>query len=233
MSKFNGNFIGHDTNVSLKFSGSDNEDRFKENLRTQPDDWYYRFNEITYDYNAYGHRCKNIEDIDLDNYILFSGCSHTQGVGLELEKTFPYLVADSLGIDYYNLALGGSGIDVMTYNLIAWFNNIKKLPKAVIIVWTYEPRFSLVDDNDNLTFWLPSCPNGDVKKFMALGSNIGYFKTKKELSMRMVRSCYSETTLVELEPNAFIHYDMARDLGHHGIISQQLIAKKITRLLNK
>jgi DNA polymerase III alpha subunit len=60
--------------------------------------------------------CKSInikiEDIDLNNYILFIGCSHTEGIGLELQTTYPYLVSEELKCDYYNLGLGGTGIDV-------------------------------------------------------------------------------------------------------------------------
>ena len=53
------------------------------------------------------------QEIILNNYILFTGCSHTKGVGLALEDTYPYLLAQKLNCDYYNLALGGTGQDVM------------------------------------------------------------------------------------------------------------------------
>ena len=44
-------------------------------------------------------------DDDQDNYILFIGCSHTMGVGLELEKTYPHILSEKLKMDYYNLAV--------------------------------------------------------------------------------------------------------------------------------
>ena len=73
MMQFNENFIGYQPNVTVKFSGGDQELFYEQNLIDQPDDWYYRSTDITYEYNSLGHRCKNIEDIDLDNYLLFSG----------------------------------------------------------------------------------------------------------------------------------------------------------------
>ena len=38
------------------FSGTDSEQLFKENLLTQPDDWYYRTHSIEYNLNKYGYR---------------------------------------------------------------------------------------------------------------------------------------------------------------------------------
>ena len=84
--KFNKNFIGNNMpNKTVNFLGfTDSEERYLESIKTQPNDWYYKDRSFTYSYNEYGHRSKNISDIDLDNYILFTGCSHTEGVGLEL-----------------------------------------------------------------------------------------------------------------------------------------------------
>lgn len=227
---FNSNFIGYNANTLTMFSGSDHKERFEQNLKTQPEDWYYRNVSIQYDYNEYGHRCKNISEIDLDNYILFSGCSYTEGIGLELEKTFPYLAANELGVDYYNLALGGSGIDAMTYNLIAWINTVKKPPKAVVIVWTYEPRFLLIE-NDKVMFNLASSPNDSITRFMALGGKIGYFSSKKELSRKMIELCYSDSTIVQMNADDIQEFDLARDLGHVGNMSHAIMAKKILNYL--
>ena len=104
MTKLYEYLIGNEfSNTTLAYRGLDSEENLHINLASQPNDWYYRNKTITYQYNEYGHRCKSIHDIDLDNYILFAGCSHTEGVGLELETTFPYLVSNQLGNDYYNM----------------------------------------------------------------------------------------------------------------------------------
>ena len=80
---------------------NDTPENLKKNLSKQPADWYYQDKEIYYKWNSTGHRCKEISDIDLSNYILTIGCSHTVGVGLELEKSYPYVLLD-LG---YNIDL--------------------------------------------------------------------------------------------------------------------------------
>jgi hypothetical protein len=168
-----------------------------------------------------------VSEIDLDNYILFCGCSYTEGTGLELEKTFPYLVSNTLGMDYYNLSLGGSGIDAMTYNLVAWSNIVKKPPKAVIIVWTYETRFLSIHDDDNVALHQVAGPYTDSSRFMALGQQTGYFSSKKELSKRMTGLCYPDSTIVTMDVRDHQKFDLARDLMHLGDMSNKFIAKKI------
>ena len=230
MIRFNENFIGCDPNVTVEFAGGDQSFMYEKNLAEQPDDWYYRFNKITYQYNSLGHRCKNIEDIDLDNYLLFTGCSHAEGVGLELEKTFPYIISEQLGMDYYNLALGGSGIDIMTYNLMMWLNTVKKLPKALIVLWPSNTRFAL-NDGEEVSLVNVSSDNEDHLRFLALGTDIGYFDSVRSVSERLINTCFNDTTVLNTELWALERFDLARDLAHAGIISNAYLAKKLIRQL--
>ena len=125
--KLYNDFLGSDvSNVAYKFVGGDSNAQFNKNSAAQPSDWYYHNKTLTYSFNNQGHRSKNFENIDQDNYILVTGCSHTMGVGLELEKTYPYIVSKELGVDYYNLAVPATGIDVVEYNLLTWFFTINK-----------------------------------------------------------------------------------------------------------
>jgi hypothetical protein len=226
---FNSNFIGYQPNTRLMFSGSDDKQQYQQNLKKQPSNWYYRDIEISYDYNSLGQRSKNIEEIDLDNYLLFSGCSYVEGIGLELEKTFPYVVSNELGLAYYNLGLGGSGIDIMAYNLLTWLNTVGKLPKAVVILWTFEERFTTLSrpNEDGLRFNLPKASDGNAGRFLSLGKQIGYFKAKRNLNSRLVTQHYSKTKIIELDATDLHQYDLARDSLHPGIISNQILAKKI------
>ena len=82
------------------FTGSDDAERFEKNLTQLPKDWIYRTKEIIYNYNSLGFRCKEPNELDFDNYVLFTGCSHTEGVGLALEDTYPYKIAEHLKTDF-------------------------------------------------------------------------------------------------------------------------------------
>lgn len=229
----NENFIGNPANFTTNFWGSDKEHVYLENLSKQPNDWYYRTTGISYVYNSLGHRCKNIEDIDLDNYLLFTGCSHTEGIGLELEKTFPYIVSQSLGLDYYNLAIGGSGSDIMTHNLITWLSTVKKLPKALIVMWPQKARFCLNQNNSWSVFNATSSEDQTILEFMALGDQIGYFDTMQLLNEKLINTCYSDTKIIKLDSAYDIEYvDHARDLAHPGILANKNIANRILNQFN-
>ena len=112
------NFIGHSYDKIQHWSGSDSITLLAENLVKMPKDWYYRTHPITYEFNSFGHRSKELNAVDLENYILFTGCSHTEGVGLELSKTYSNIASQNIGSDYYNLGLGSTGIDILMHNLI-------------------------------------------------------------------------------------------------------------------
>lgn len=231
--KFINDFVGnHSHSVEERFTGGDSEEQFNRNLKTQPADWYYRTADITYSYNEYGHRCKNVAEIDLDNYILFTGCSNTEGVGLELEKTFPYLTANELGVDYYNLALGGSGIDTMTYNLMMWIHTVKKMPKALVILWPQTTRYARLKENkESLYLELPSCATtSDSEKFMAIGDKINFFETVRYMSKKTINAAYTCKT-IHLKSDHLYRDDRARDLSHAGIPSHRSIADYLVRNL--
>ncbi len=233
---FNRHFLGYSPNQTFYFPPEDSKESYLDNLKNQPDDWYYRHNPVSYTYNEFGHRSKSIDDIDLDNYILFTGCSLTVGTGLALEDTYSYLVADELNIDYYNLALGGSGIDILTYNLITWINYTKKQPKALVIQWPEYTRFALLGEYGMLPQLSASYPdNHDVVKFMILGEQLDYFASRKHLNYRLISTLYDCKIInvgfegekpLDADVRLYIK-DHARDLSHPGIESHKKLSNEI------
>ena len=93
------------------------------------------------EYNSHGFRCKEVDDLDFDNYILFVGCSHTTGIGVAIKQSYPYQVAKKLKCDYYNLGVGGGGIDALEHNLLAWFTLYDKPPKYIVCQWPDYARY--------------------------------------------------------------------------------------------
>lgn len=235
MSNIHQGFIGISfTNRVVEYSGGDHETTFRANLKTQPDDWYYRTHKVTYSYNSLGHRCKNIEDVDLDNYILFAGCSHTEGVGIELEKTYPYRVAEILGCDYYNLAMGGAGIDVLTHNLIMWNKRVSKKPKALVILWPHHIRFATIE-GDEVQLNLLSDGNYKTENFIMAGEEINFFDSSKRFSQILISNLYDDCPIFNIGWNDYPTdcslslnmIDLARDLAHAGIESNEKIAVEL------
>lgn len=230
-------FLGYELlNQFRLYSGGDEEKPFLENLKKQPHDWYYRNTEIRYDYNEYGHRCKNISEIDLDNYILFTGCSHTEGIGLELEKTYCYQAAAALNCDYYNLAIAGSGIDVMIHNLTAWYLTVEKKPKYLFVQWPDETRFVIVNNGvaDPHGFWKE---DENVSKFIYYADAINFFSSRRELAGNLISAMAANSRLITINslkqipvegtPLCLSRIDFARDLSHPGIESHKKLVDDI------
>ena len=144
------NLIGYDdTHTEQFFSGSDHIREYENNLKKQPNDWIYKKKKFSYKRNAHGHRTpKDVKDLRKD-FFLFTGCSHTEGIGIAHDETYAHIVSDSFNIDYYNIALGGTGADVMYHNLVHWFKNNYPKPKLVFLQWPDPTRYSCIDDTNN------------------------------------------------------------------------------------
>ena len=123
--------------VTKSFIYTDSEEDYEKNLKKQPSDWLYRNYNISYKYNDWGYRTKEISDID-ENYFISFGCSYTEGIGLAQKDIWPTLLSNQMGIDCFNLAHGGSGWDIQfhnTYKLVPYLKKINKLPKFVVYQW--------------------------------------------------------------------------------------------------
>jgi len=241
--QFFDNFIGYETqHHNEEFSGSDTEELFKKSLLTKPDDWYYRTHPISYIRNSTGHRSKELGDLDLDNYILFTGCSLTEGIGLELEKTYPHIVSNKFNADYYSLALGGTGPDVVMYNLVQWYNIVKTPPKALVIQWPCNARYSVINKEkgqDHLTSigpWMAK-DNPDIGKFLTYGelSTVLYFSSKKTIAERLIKSLFT-CPVIYFEMTDFATFDTVGDQGrdqvHPGMKFQNHTARIIEGRIN-
>jgi len=230
--KFDGIFIG-DNNISrvMNWVNGDSQEQYIENVISQPNDWYYKDKTITYSYNNHGHRSKDIEDVDLSNYILVLGCSHTVGVGLELEKTFPYLVAKGLNCDYYNFGISASGIDVLEYNLLTWLKKVNKNPKAIVIQWPDHTRYaSYFPGDENLIEKGSWTEDVDSTEFIVNSEDSGFFNARKLLTLKLIKNlttCPIVTGIFTSQPvfdtyNLYLRkVDKARDLSHAGIESHK------------
>lgn len=236
MIKLNGLFIGYASiNSTENFSGYDSKQLYEKNLKEQPSDWYYRNVEINYTRNNLGHRSKNIEDLDKSNYILFAGCSQTEGIGSELETTYPYVLSKKLNCDYYNLAVGGTGNDVISHNILAWLATVKEKPKALVIQWAVDSRFIRIEKNSLSEPLIPAGAWGSdrtTNEFLALGMELDYFASQRKLHDKLIRALVEcPVYVVNLFPNWDI--GLARDRMHYGIEAHQKQADRLYKEITK
>jgi hypothetical protein len=221
------------------FSGSDTLENYQKQLKLKGEDWYYKDIEISYIRNSIGHRCIDVSQLDFDNYIMFAGCSYTEGIGLELEKTYPYLLSKKLNCDYYNVAIGGTGIDAIIHNLTVWLNTYKK-PKLLIVQWPHLLRSLLIGPVlPDETRELESMSIHDINynKFLLAGDEIRYFQSIARLTKIKIDSFGLDTyhiTRDELNNGnigikksiPFNGGDYARD-NHAGIISHAKLSEQL------
>jgi hypothetical protein len=139
------------SNKKFFFYNTDDEISYEKNLKKLGDDWYYTNKQITYEYNSYGYRTKEFVDIN-ENYFITFGCSNTEGVGLENEKTWPNLVSFETKYDVFNLGMSSTSIDFQYFNTILLCNHIiktNKIPKFVVYLWPSSERTTFLYKQNN------------------------------------------------------------------------------------
>lgn len=202
------------------------------------------FPPVIYKYNSNGHRTKEVESLDFDNYILFGGCSHTEGLGLELEEIYTHQTSNQLNLDYYNIGIGGSGLDVMFYNIMTWLAKYNHKPKIIVLQWSFPLRYSRFHDDRNPLHIQPegSWSKDQYADFLITGERIGYFplRTKfyynllNQLNIPIVNISFPDYGN-KILPNYinFVEYDKARDNMHLGPISHYKLSIDIINYIQK
>jgi hypothetical protein len=84
---------------------------------------------VEYKLNSYGYRCSEFNGQE----VLILGCSHTEGHGMPIELTWPYLISKKINKDYINLAKGGDGMQAQVTKAFQFFKEFYN-PKYIFAV---------------------------------------------------------------------------------------------------
>lgn len=136
-------FIAGPRQGEYNYLYSDSERLYKHNLKTLPNDWYWREHghRVIYKINKQGFRMeKNFEDIDLENYSISLGCSYALGQGMPFDETYSFKITQQQNVDLVLLANAGHGFDTFFHNFFLFIETYKKLPKFVLIGHTTPER---------------------------------------------------------------------------------------------
>jgi hypothetical protein len=120
-------------NTVAKWSGTDTLVNFN-NYQPNP----YTLDSILYEYNEAGFRSDSF-NLPADKRIVFLGCSMTEGTGLPKHHTWAYRLLElikaetGLQIPYWNLGMGGTGVDAITRIFYHWGEVLK--PNLVFGLW--------------------------------------------------------------------------------------------------
>jgi hypothetical protein len=147
-------------NLNSKFISIDDEETFKQNLKTMPTGWIWRDKEITYQTNNLGYRTSAIQDINVDNYFLSLGDSNVFGVGLSNELNFTSVLSKKIGVNGINLGIPGCSTDFIFSNIINSLDTFQKQPKFILIAWPNLYRKAWFINNE-IYFWIPQMSHTD------------------------------------------------------------------------
>jgi hypothetical protein len=225
----------HFRGKTLYWSGSDSLEKYQTNCQSKEkkallDKLGFSDTSITYRYNSYGFRD---EEFDHRPCGLAFGCSHTQGVGLPVEDSWPRVLSDLSGTWVRNFGVGGSSLDTAFRLLDFWLPYFT--PEFVVVC---VPHFSRVEvfDHGNPTTLLPACHNDNnmvttfYKVWMSTDDNMNINRRKNLLAIE--RLCNDRNIrLVIVDESEIEELGTARDFLHAGAIANRNFAKKIKEKL--
>jgi len=136
---------------SMYFFSTDDQDEYKKNCKKMPKDWKYHKETIQYNFNSLGYRTQEINDISKP-FLLATGCSYTEGVGLNTEDIWCSMLANELQLDLVNIGKQASSPEVLHFNSLLWKLNNLPLPKLVVAQWPQITRkqFGFEDDDGSI-----------------------------------------------------------------------------------
>lgn len=179
-------------------------------------------------FNSRGHRCKEIEELNQRNYILFAGDNVSLGLDKPVEETFPYMVSKALNADYYNLSIFNGGLDAIRYNLLTWNHSQVTKPRFIVIATEFLNSFIVSDPN--YAFWKAcDCNDDKVKELFDAGNHNAFFTTRQILADKLLRTAINtpiyqvafkdKIPLFSDFPNTI---DFDGDLGDHTAIAEKI-----------
>lgn len=213
-------------NQTLKWLPMDTEELYLSNLKSNRElleKYNWVGTTIDYKFNSNGFRCSEFTDIPS---IVFLGCSHTLGIGIPVENTWPYQVSQSLSLKCYNLAIGGSANDTSFRIAYNWVERIK--PKLVVLCESHTDRVEILTDNEPVVImpaWVPPWAksfyqhwvDNDNSKLNQLKNSLAIESLCTKLNIKFIKdNIYNLKTV-----------DLARDLQHDGINTNYNYAKYI------
>lgn len=158
-------------------------DDFKNYKSLNKKDWDYfdSANKLMYNFNSLGYRTSEFDNLPQD-YVLVTGCSYTEGVGLYEEEIWCNQLGKELGFTVVNLAKAGTGPDIVNFNMQLFVKNKFVKPKAVIVQWPQRTRKTFgylhkegLHLNDRNVQWTDQLNDDTAERYEMLDSQ-WYFK---------------------------------------------------------
>lgn len=220
----------HVASTTQLWNGSDTEELFKKNC-ANPESrkileelGWLDPEPLTYKFNSEGFRD---DKFDQQPAGLAIGCSHTQGIGVKNEHTWPSQLQSMLGHKIWNLGVVGAALDTCYRLLDHW---IKKLNvKFVVCAVPGISRYEICTENN----WANFLPTSEInpylliyhKEYLMYDQNSIMNRQKNLHAMKYVCHLHQVPFYYDLLED-FDNHATARDLMHVGAGGYQPLATK-------
>jgi hypothetical protein len=218
---------------------SDIEERFNHNMadpkqRKLMEEYGWTKDNVSYTFNKDGFRSEEFT-YEPNDSVLFLGCSHTVGIGVDLESSWAYRVASSLGLRRYNLAVGASSSDTCFRLAHHWIPLLR--PKYVMMFTPVDVRMEMVLENHLINF-TPTMSSYMEKQYMEMlgGFYNGWLSHSANAELNRLKNVMGIQTicnsigvpLVEIPSDGMLYgiEPLGRDLMHPGREWHKAVADK-------
>ena len=214
---------------------------------------------IEFVYNEYGYRTHSFQNI-ANNYILISGCSLTEGHGLDYEQLWGTKIEKNLNLPVINLAKGAANSEFVSQNIINWLSGGSyHVPKIIIVQWPNpfrathwqsERAIFVVNRSADSLFNLKVKHGQEHFYTVWINSIVNLNRICRQLRIPILNLCFEEPSSINLAlnilqqyqielhldqklPNQTWHFDNAAlDSAHHSEWCTQQWATRILTLMN-
>jgi hypothetical protein len=238
--------LASDIVENYSWTGTDKEDLYKQNLKTQPKEWLYRSSPVRYTINSEGYRTKEFKNINWAESVVLFGCSNVYGIGLDDNDTLAVQLENIIGVPVINMGQGGTSVNYNLHNSVILANGYPT-PRAVVQIWPSYYRCVFYqnqsidncgpwnsDENSYMDVWNKNNSNPKINAIMAQTIFKQIWKNRTltyECSFSYDSSelfkCQSYQNSDKARRGIPMYQDFARDLLHPGIQTVRRAAKDI------
>lgn len=215
----------------------DTEELYRENLQKNYSEMLkYKWvdTNIDYTFNSEGFRCC---EFSTDPSILFLGCSHTIGIGINIEDSWTTIVSNKLNLKCFNLGIGGSSCDTAFRIGHYYIEQIK--PKIVVFLRPSQYRMEAINMEYSKPIMLYG-PHGDQNlnntdyMYHYFNDDNNGFLNREKNTLALNTICdknHVKYIVINSEELVKVRVDRARDLAHCGTKTNLIFAYKVLDLI--
>jgi len=211
----------------------DTQELYELNLKTRRDDldkFGWIDNKVSYTFNEHGFRCPSFEN---KPSIMFLGCSHTLGIGINIEDTWGHLVSKELNLRCINLGQGGGTNDTAFRLGYHWIPKLK--PKIVFLLQPDSSRIEIISRSRNIQFLstgqkIPVQWQRWYNDWLLVDSNSVLNFQKNTLALSEICK-QNRAKFRYVSSDDIPQWDKARDLAHDGVISNSKFVTLVLSLI--